>query len=132
MSNFLELFKNWDDTVEFQAGAEIISENSAEADLYVILSGDVELSLRGKLLGKESTGGMIGEMAMLPSVAGSPSARAVTQVKLARLSREQLDRLITANPAFSRHALLSLANRLRAANAFISAQLKDKELGGRE
>ncbi|HKX57686.1 MAG TPA: cyclic nucleotide-binding domain-containing protein [Xanthomonadales bacterium] len=127
MSDLLELFKNWDDILEYPAGKQILSEETAVTNLFVVLSGEVELSLRGKLLGKESTGGIIGEMAILSSVAGNPTVRALTAVRLARLSREQFTRLISDNPAFSQQALLSMAKRLRAANAFISTQLEDRD-----
>ncbi|HET6564826.1 MAG TPA: cyclic nucleotide-binding domain-containing protein [Xanthomonadales bacterium] len=127
MSEFLTKLENWKDTVEFQAGDEIISEGAAGTDLYVILSGEVELSLRGTSLGKESAGGIIGEMAMLASTAGNPTAKAVGQVRLARLSCDQFTRLLSENPDFSHQALLAMANRLRAANAFIRTQLEARE-----
>jgi CRP/FNR family cyclic AMP-dependent transcriptional regulator len=127
VSDILKLFKNWDDTLEFQAGTEIISEENALTNLFFILSGEVELSLRGKSLGKESSGGILGELAILSPLAGNPTARALTEVRLARLSRDQFNRLISEHPAFSQHALLSMANRLRAANAFISTQLEGRE-----
>ena len=127
MTDFPGLFNNWDDTLEFQAGKQILSEDTAVTNLFVILSGEVELSLRGNSLGKESTGGIIGEMAILSSVAGNPTARALTEVRLARLSPEQFTRLISENPAFSQHALFCMANRLKAANAFISSQLEGQE-----
>lgn len=132
MKDFLELFQNWDDTIDFEAGTQILSEDDATADLFVILSGEVELSLRGKALGKESAGGIIGEMAILSPAAGNPTARAITAVSVARLDPKQFTRLISENSAFSQHAMLSLANRLRAANAFISTQLEDSELKDRE
>ena len=127
MSEFLNNLEDWTDTIEFQAGAEIISEGAAGTDLYVILSGEVELSLRGISLGKETAGGIIGEMAMLASTAGSPTAKATSEVRLARLSPEQFTRLLSENPEFSHQALLAMANRLRAANAFISTQLEARE-----
>lgn len=127
MSEFLNKLENWTDTVEFPAGAEVISEGSAGSDLFVILSGEVELSLRGISLGKESAGGIIGEMAMLASTAGNPTAKATSDVRLARFSPEQFTRLLSENPEFSHQALLAMANRLRAANAFISTQLEARE-----
>lgn len=132
MTDFLELFQNWDDTVDFEAGTRILSEETATTNLFVILSGDVEFSLRGKTLGKESAGGIIGEMAILSSAAGNPTAHAITPVRLARLDPQQFTRLISENTAFSQHAMLSLANRLRAANDFISTQLEDSALKDRE
>ena len=118
-----ELFSNWSETESFPAGSIILSETGNVDGLYLVLSGELELSMRGEVLGRESAGGIIGEMAMIGAAAGNPTVRAVTEVSLARLDREQFNRLVATNPEFSQHALSSLANRLRAVNAFISAKL---------
>ncbi len=119
-----QLFQDWSDIAEFPAGAEIVSGNAPVANMFVVLSGEVELSFHGRRLGRETSGGIIGETAMLPDAMGSPTVTAVTDVKLARLDKEQFNRLVSTNPAFSRHTLLCMANRLRAANAFISTHIE--------
>jgi CRP/FNR family transcriptional regulator, cyclic AMP receptor protein len=118
-----ELFSKWTGTVQFPADSIVMSEAGSADVLFVVLSGELELSLRGEVLGQVSAGGIIGEMAMIGAVAGNPTVRAITDVSLARLDRDQFNRLIAANPEFSHHALAALANRLRTVNNFISAKL---------
>lgn len=127
MSDLLQLFDNWTDTVEYPAGTVVLSEKKPSDELFVLLDGEVELSLRGKLLGKETAGGIIGEIALTSAPADSLTARAGTDVRLARVSRERFYELIAQHPRFSQHALLNMVNRLRAANAFISTQLESNE-----
>jgi CRP-like cAMP-binding protein len=122
-----QLFRDWNDIVEFPAGAEIVSGNDPVTSVFVVLSGEVELGFRGKRLGREVPGGIFGETAMLPDAIDSPTVTAISDVKLARLDGEQFNRLVATNPAFSKHALLCMANRLRAANAFISTHLEGSD-----
>lgn len=118
-----ELFSKWTETVQFPADTIVMSETGSADVLFVVLSGELELSLRGEVMGQVSAGGIIGEMAMTGAAAGNPTVRAITEVSLARLNRDQFDHLVATNPEFSQHALASLANRLRTANAFVSAKL---------
>ncbi len=118
-----ELFSNWSEKESFPANSIILSETGNADVLYVVLCGELELSLHGEVLGQESAGGIIGEMAMIGAVAGNPTVRAITEVSLARLNRDQFNRLIAANPEFAQHAMAIMASRLRTVNAFISAKL---------
>lgn len=127
MSTIQELFDNWNDAVEYSAGAVVISQDTQINDLFLVLSGEIELSLHGKPLGKESTGGIIGEMAMIGSSTGNPTAQALTDVVLARMSRDQFNHMIATHPEFSLHALTAMARRLRAMNSFIDTQLESRE-----
>jgi len=119
---FLELFQNWDDTVEFDADSVIFTEGDP-AVLYVILSGEVELELRGESLGIEAAGGIIGEMALIPSAKNSTTAKTLTRVKLARLDRDKLRVMINQNADFSLHVMAVLASRLRKVDRFIAKRI---------
>lgn len=127
MNALRALFENWDDTVVFNGGTVILSEHATAEVVFVVLAGELELSLRGVSLGRVNEGGIIGEMAVLGAALGSPTVTAVTEVKLARLGREQFSRMIANHPEFSLHALAAMANRLRVMNAFVGAQLESRE-----
>ena len=120
--NFLEMFRNWEDVLEFNAGSVIFSEREPADVMYVILSGEVELTLHGEPLGAEGKGGIIGEMAMINSATRSATATALNKVRLARLNREQFGGFIGENAEFSLHVMAVLANRLRAVNNYITSQ----------
>ena len=87
---FLKMFKTWEDVLEYPAQTVIFSAGDAADVIYYILSGEVELTLRGESLGTERAGKIIGVMSMIPSATHGAMATTQTKVKLARLSRKQL------------------------------------------
>jgi len=118
-----ELFRRWGSVEEHKPKAVIFRERKPAEVLFVILSGEVELSLKGEILATEGEGGVIGEMAIVPGTTHSTTATARTAVKLARLDREQLAEFATSNVDFSLHVMAVLAKRLRAVDGYISTQL---------
>ena len=119
---FLEMFRDWEQMVEYDARTVIFSERDPADVMYVILSGEVELTLHGEPLGAESEGGIIGEMAMINAATRSATATTLSKVKMARLDRDQFQALIADNSEFSLHVMAVLANRLRAVDHYISTQ----------
>ena len=121
---FLKMFSHWKEVEEHKAQTVIFEEGAQAEALYVVLSGEVALNLRGERLGVEGVGGIIGEMAISPSAALNTTATSLTDVKLARLSRYQLNMLMAKNTEFSIHVMATLANRLRAVNQYITTQFE--------
>jgi len=124
---FKVLFRDWKNIEEFDAQSIIFSERDKADVMFFVLSGEVELTLRGQSLGTESDGGIFGEMAMLDSAVQNATATARTKARLARIDQEQLKNLISTNPGFSLHVMAVLANRLRAVDKYISQRVADRE-----
>jgi len=122
---FLELFRGQDDLVEFDAQTVIFAEGAPVDVMYVVVSGEVQLTLHGERLGVEGEGGIIGEMALIKSATRNATATALTDVKLARLDRERFEGLISNNSEFSLHVMSTLANRLRAVDKYITSHMID-------
>lgn len=118
---FLKKFYNWKEVEEHPADTVIYPEGNPADHLYVILSGEVALSLHGNALNVEKPGGLIGEMALFESATRSATATALTDVRLARMDREQLSTFLQESNEFSLQLMTVLANRLRAINEYISA-----------
>src|SRR3990172_5311678 len=116
---FLEMFRNWEDVVEYRAKTVIFSERDAADVMYVILSGEIELTLHGEPLGAESEGGIVGEMAMINTAPRSATSTTLSKVKLARVTREQFRKFVSENTEFSLLVMAVLANRLRAVDQYI-------------
>jgi CRP-like cAMP-binding protein len=122
--NLQEMFRDWEDVVEYPKKAVVFSERDTADFMYVVISGDVELSLLREPLGMEGPGGIIGEMAMIhPMGTRSATAITLTKVKLARVNRDQFRKLVSENIDFAFHIMAVLANRLIVANTFIARQL---------
>lgn len=118
--NMLDYFKNWEDIVEFPKKTEMFHELDAADYMYVILSGEVEVSLRGEPLGAELEGGIVGEMAMINNSTRSATAFTLSKVRAARVNREQFKEIIVDNPDFALHLMQVMANRLRVADQVIA------------
>lgn len=122
--NLQEMFRDWQDIVEYPKKTIIFSEQDYGDFMYVVISGDIELTLMGEALGMEGPGGIIGEMAMIHAMgARSATATTLTKVKLARLDLKQFRKLVGENTEFALHIMAVLANRLIVANTFITRQL---------
>lgn len=119
----IRLFRDWREVEEFDPEAVIFTEGDPADELYVILAGEVALTLHGESLGSERKGSIIGEMAMLESATRNATATARSKVKVAKLDRRQLQKMIRESPEFSLRAMTVLAGRLRAVDRYISAQL---------
>jgi CRP-like cAMP-binding protein len=118
--SFLRKFRNWEHVDEVGDGEVIFTENEPADVLFVVLSGEVQLSLRGEVLATEGEGGIVGEMAMIESADNSTTATAIGEVRLARVDRDQLRQVIAKNGDFSMHVMGVLANRLRSVDQYIA------------
>ena len=115
--------------VEFPANSVIFSEGD-EADLTsVILSGEVELTLSGDLLSNESTGGIIGEMAIIESAQHGATATALSDIKLARFDREQLSAFMIEDAEFTLHVMHVLASRLKLVHEYSTTDFEQRKVG---
>jgi CRP/FNR family cyclic AMP-dependent transcriptional regulator len=121
--SFLSLLRHRKDLVEYESGDVIYSKGEPADTLYVIVVGEVELSVHDRSLGIEGEGSIIGEMALLESATRNSTATARSSVKLARLDRTQLKKLIGEHADFALRAMTVLANRLRAVDQLIIAKL---------
>jgi CRP/FNR family cyclic AMP-dependent transcriptional regulator len=120
---FLKLFKGWKDVTEHPAHTVIFSAGDPADVMYYILSGEVELTIHGESIGTDSSGDIIGEMAMVPLATRSATATSLSDVKLARLNHQQLRELAIENTGFSLHVMCILANRLRSIDKYITTHI---------
>jgi CRP/FNR family cyclic AMP-dependent transcriptional regulator len=114
--NLLDVFKNSEDLVQFPAGATIITEGQEGHHMYVVMEGEVSISLKSRLLATAQPGEMVGEMALVSSNLRSATVTAKTDCVLASIDLGSFEALLQHVPEFSRHVMDVLAGRLQ--NAF--------------
>lgn len=112
--------------MNFAAGDYIIQTGNATDEMYVVIEGQINISFEGDLLSFIiNPGQAFGEISMLSRSARTADCIAVTDTKIAIISRQNLDRLIMVEPKISAHLLFnlskSLSQKLRRTNEFISA-----------
>ena len=103
----------------YEPGEKVFIEGSPGSTMYVVLDGNIEISVGGKSMEVAGRGTIIGEMALI-----DPSPRSATVVAkdycvLAQVNQSQFLSLMEKVPLFSLSVMQSLVTRLRNINAMI-------------
>jgi CRP-like cAMP-binding protein len=107
---------------ELRPGQTVFARGDAGRNVYLVVNGSVRLSVfsaDGRLLSFKhaNAGDIFGEIAALDGQPRTADALALTRVVVMTLAKEQLDRLIEANPRVARAAIAWLCQRLRDTSA---------------
>jgi CRP-like cAMP-binding protein len=86
----MDLFRAEDNPREFAAGNTIFSEGDAGDHMYVVIAGEVDLLVKGKLVEHLTPGGVLGEMALIDTGTRSATAIARSDCKLATIDEKAL------------------------------------------
>lgn len=105
-------------TREFEAGEVVFHKGDAGAELYVILSGKVEIRDNGCVLAMLDKGDMFGEMALSGDRTRSASAIAAETTSALVLSNDTIHHVLGKEAAIQilENIVMTLSARLRAAN----------------
>jgi len=117
--DLLEVFRNSDDLLEFSAGAVIMEEGQEGNVVYVVMEGNVAISLNGKILATAGPGEIVGEMALINKDMRSATVKAMTDCVLAQIDQSSFDSLLRHVPEFALHVMNVLADRLKTAYEMI-------------
>jgi len=117
--NLLEVFKDSEDLLEYPAGAVVIEEGKEGDVIYVVMKGEVTISLKKKVLASAGPGEIVGEMALISSEMRSATVTAKTDCVLAVIDQASFDSLLRHVPEFTLHIMNVLADRLKTAYEMI-------------
>jgi CRP-like cAMP-binding protein len=109
----LEIFQNETAHVTFEAGDPIFHEGDSGDSMYVILEGEVEISMGGELIETLSTGSPFGELVLIDQTPRLVTAIAKTHTVLATIPLERFLYLIEETPYFAVQVMKVMAERLR-------------------
>jgi CRP/FNR family transcriptional regulator, cyclic AMP receptor protein len=99
------------------AGAVLITQDSADRDLFLILSGKFSVTINGRVIASRSAREHVGEMALVdPDARRSASVSAVADSVVARITERDFSTLADRFPRLWRRIALELATRLRDGN----------------
>jgi CRP-like cAMP-binding protein len=113
--DLLEVFKDSEDVLAFPAGAVIAVEGAEGDHMYVVMKGEVTISVNGRILASASPGEIVGEMALINSNIRSATVTAKTDCRLALIDQASFNSLLRHVPDFSLHVMKVLADRLKHA-----------------
>ncbi len=106
---------------EYPAGSIIITQDSSDDNLHLILSGRVSIQVNGRDIASRGPGTHIGEMAMIdPGVRRSATVVAKEPTVTARISNHDFCSIADKYPAMWRFFAMELGNRLRQRNQYVS------------
>lgn len=118
--DFAAMFRNDDRAYTVEAGSVIFSEGDPGDCLYVILDGEVDVSVHTHLVWRLKTGEVFGEMALIEARARSARAVAHTACRLVAIDERRFLFLVAQTPFFALGLLRLLAKRLRAMDETMS------------
>ena len=95
------------------AGEPVFFEHQAGAEMYVVVSGRLDVLSYGKVLETVGPGGIVGEMALIDEAPRSAAALAAEKSEVAVIPRALFLQLVQDEPAFALHVMRVLAARLR-------------------
>lgn len=105
----------------FAKGSVIFAEEDVADYMYLIVSGQVRLSMHGEPMAMEQAGGFVGEMALIGQRKRSATATAMTDCEMAPLSKDAFLDMLRNQPEFALHVMAVLADRLRLTNEILAS-----------
>jgi CRP-like cAMP-binding protein len=117
--DLLEVFKDSDDLVEYPAGTVILEEGQHGDRMFVVMRGELSISLKDKVLGNVRPGEIIGEMALINAKVRSATVTAATDCQLAPIDSASFNSMLRYVPDFSMYVMNVLVNRLQTAYELI-------------
>jgi CRP/FNR family transcriptional regulator, cyclic AMP receptor protein len=104
------------DEVSLPAGKTLIVEGKPTDAFYILLSGEVDVSVRGKTRARLRAGDFFGEIGMLDRGNAVATVKTNTPVDVLVLSHPQFRDAIKGNDTLSMKVIAAMAERLRANN----------------
>ncbi len=112
----LNLFKHAEGATHVAAGEVVFQQGDIASEMYIVLSGQVELLVNAQSVDVLGSGAIFGEMALVDDPPHPRSATAVTRADsvLLAINAERFVQLVQLAPSFALDVVRSLAGRLRA------------------
>ena len=98
-------------------GKVIFAQGEPGDVMYVIVEGEAQILIDGKLVETVRAGGILGEMALIDARPRSATVVAKAQCVLVPIDERRFSDLVGRRPEFALHVMRVLANRLRRMDA---------------
>jgi CRP-like cAMP-binding protein len=109
----LNLFRNSDRAVAYEAGQTIFREGERGDSMYVLLEGEVEIRVKDRVIDTTKAGGIFGEMALVDGSPRSASVVARTACKVVPVNERQFNYMVQETPFFAITVMRIMCERLR-------------------
>lgn len=110
----IDIFRSEADTLAIAAGQTVFKEGDTGGHtMFVVVEGEVDLLVKGRLVEHLGPGGAFGEMALLDTAPRSATATAKTACRLVELNERRFRFLVQQTPHFALQMMRVIADRLR-------------------
>jgi CRP/FNR family transcriptional regulator, cyclic AMP receptor protein len=100
------------DDLEVEAGKQLTREGETGQEFFVIVDGDVEVRIKGKLVASRGAPDFIGEIALLEDTPRTATVTATTPLRLFVLTRQDFSSLVDESPSVEQKVMRALARRV--------------------
>lgn len=99
--------------IAYPAGKVIVAAGSIGSSMFVVVEGNVAISMNERVVERVPPGGIFGELALVDRSARAATATAETDCRLLSINRNEFLALIKAKPEFGASLLKSIARRMQ-------------------
>ena len=103
--------------VPLPAGEVVFAQGDHGEVMYVVVQGEAQILIEGKLVETVGPGGILGEMALIDAAPRSATVITKTACVLIPLDEESFAGLVARQPEFALQVMRVLAHRLRRMDA---------------
>ena len=114
--DFLGLFGKDTDVVTLAPGDVLFEKNEPGRFMYVVKSGEIQIIDGNYVYETVSTGGILGEMALVDAGPRSATVRAVKQLVVIPLDERRFLFMVSQTPFFALRVMRVMSARLRVMN----------------
>ena len=97
----------------FSAGEVIFEEGQPGKLMYLVLAGEVQVSIQGRPINTVGPGSIFGEMALVDERERSATVTALTDSRLVPIDQDRFSRLVQQSPDFALQVMSTMSSRLR-------------------
>jgi CRP/FNR family transcriptional regulator, cyclic AMP receptor protein len=102
-------------THDLAPGAVLFREGVRDGEMFVVVAGELALSVGGQPVETVTAGGIAGEIALVDDAPHSSTATALGPARVVPVDREYFIRLVQEHPTFALQVMQIMAERLRRA-----------------
>lgn len=113
MTATIEIFKYEKNVAAFAAGQVVFSSGDAGDVMYVVQSGEVEVSVNGRAIDTLGPGGVFGEMALIDHAPRTATVTALTDCRLVPIDETRFLNHVHRTPFFALQVMRIMNERLR-------------------
>jgi CRP/FNR family cyclic AMP-dependent transcriptional regulator len=117
----LDMIPSDSPVIPFSGGKVVFPQGAPGDKMFVVLDGQVDITLNGKVVESVRRGGIIGEMALIDSRPRSAAAIARVHSLLIPIDEQRFNTLVKHRPEFALHIMRILVDRLRRMDAGLAS-----------